>query len=162
MRPTGAEDGEAFGRIADDALLEFNPRMPTPFDAQAWIAERLEHGAPRIGHTVMRKADSAVIGYVQVEPTPVSAKEVYNDVGYWFGRAFWGHGFATEAVLALLAYLDQPGAWPAFANVDLRNTKSMRVLERAGFTRRDHGPTQGRDGFVWYRWLARKPAVVSF
>jgi RimJ/RimL family protein N-acetyltransferase len=57
-------------------------------------------------------------------------------IGYSLARAYWGNGYAYEAVSRLLVYL--------FANLNLRriiaecdveNTASWRLLERLGFSR---------------------------
>jgi RimJ/RimL family protein N-acetyltransferase len=57
-------------------------------------------------------------------------------LGYCFGEAAWGHGYATEVADALLGW--------AFSTLDLnrvqaetdtRNLASARVLEKLGFTR---------------------------
>jgi RimJ/RimL family protein N-acetyltransferase len=51
-------------------------------------------------------------------------------VGYWVGREFWGRGIATAALRAFLPLLDPP----VFAHVARSNPRSIRVLEKAGFT----------------------------
>ena len=53
-------------------------------------------------------------------------------VGYWIGRAHWGHGYATRG-LALL--VDEIADRPIFASIADTNTGSRRVLERNGFVR---------------------------
>jgi RimJ/RimL family protein N-acetyltransferase len=56
------------------------------------------------------------------------------DLGYWLGVPFWGHGYATEAVRAVIDH--------AFADLDfdalgagtrVTNPASRRVLEKCGF-----------------------------
>ena len=53
------------------------------------------------------------------------------EVGYWFGRPFWGQGFGTEAVQAFTAQARTLGPLGAGHFVD--NPASGRVLEKAGF-----------------------------
>lgn len=53
------------------------------------------------------------------------------ELGYWFGRAFWGRGYATEAVQAFVAKAQALGPLQAGHFVD--NPASGRVLEKAGF-----------------------------
>lgn len=59
-----------------------------------------------------------------------------SELGYWFGRPFWGMGLATEAAAALLGY--------AFDILSLRlirsgvfadNPASLRVQAKLGFRR---------------------------
>jgi RimJ/RimL family protein N-acetyltransferase len=56
------------------------------------------------------------------------------EIGYWLGVPFWGHGYATEAVRAVIDH--------AFADLDFEvlqagarvtNPASRRVLEKCGF-----------------------------
>jgi len=56
------------------------------------------------------------------------------EIGYWLGVPFWGHGYATEAVRAMIDH--------AFADLDhealqagarVTNPASRRVLEKCGF-----------------------------
>jgi RimJ/RimL family protein N-acetyltransferase len=51
-------------------------------------------------------------------------------VGYWLGREFWGRGVGTAA---LLQYLGRETVRPLYADADIGNTASIRLLERCGF-----------------------------
>jgi len=53
------------------------------------------------------------------------------EMGYWFGRPFWGRGFATEAAQAFVAQARALGPLRAGHFVD--NPASGRVLAKAGF-----------------------------
>lgn len=53
------------------------------------------------------------------------------EVGYWYGRPYWGHGFATEALGAFLSEAKKLGALLAGHFAD--NPASGRVLEKGGF-----------------------------
>ncbi|HEY6137570.1 MAG TPA: GNAT family N-acetyltransferase [Thermoanaerobaculia bacterium] len=72
--------------------------------------------------------DGAPIGFVQATIYP----DRRANVAYVFGSAHWGHGYATEAVAAMLAQLD---GCKFFATVDERNARSIRLLERLGIER---------------------------
>lgn len=56
------------------------------------------------------------------------------ELGYWMGQAYWGNGYAPEAVQALLRYcfetLGQSRIWCAHY---AENDKSRRVIEKCGF-----------------------------
>lgn len=54
-----------------------------------------------------------------------------HEIGYWFGRPFWGLGYASEALAAFLSEADGLGVLEAGHFVD--NPASGRVLEKAGF-----------------------------
>jgi RimJ/RimL family protein N-acetyltransferase len=53
-----------------------------------------------------------------------------QEIGYWFGREFWGRGIATEA---LSRFLRLETRRPLWAGVIPTNTGSQRVLRKCGF-----------------------------
>jgi RimJ/RimL family protein N-acetyltransferase len=58
------------------------------------------------------------------------------DLGYVLGRRWWGNGFATEAVSAIVNWsMSQPTIYRVWAMCDVENAASARVLEKAGMTR---------------------------
>lgn len=74
-------------------------------------------------------------------------QEGRREIGYWFGREFWGKGIATEA---LRAFVSQVTTRPLHAYVAAHNVGSIRVLEKGGFTISDEqlDPTDERDDGV--------------
>jgi ribosomal-protein-alanine N-acetyltransferase len=58
------------------------------------------------------------------------------EVGYWLGEPFWGRGIAADAVRLLSAYaFDTCNMLRLFALPFADNAQSIRVLEKAGYTR---------------------------
>jgi RimJ/RimL family protein N-acetyltransferase len=58
------------------------------------------------------------------------------EVGYWLGQRFWGRGIVAEALEALSAAAFRiPELIRIYAPVFSWNQRSMRVLEKAGYTR---------------------------
>ena len=55
------------------------------------------------------------------------------EIGYWLGRDYWGHGFATEAAQAVAVYAEGLGEGPVVASHFADNPASGRVLEKSGF-----------------------------
>jgi RimJ/RimL family protein N-acetyltransferase len=53
------------------------------------------------------------------------------EIGYWFGRPYWGQGYGTEAVGAFVAEARRLGPLAAGHFVD--NPASGRVLRKTGF-----------------------------
>lgn len=53
------------------------------------------------------------------------------EIGYWFGRPYWGKGLASEALAAFLSEAKKLGRLLAGHFAD--NPASGRVLEKAGF-----------------------------
>lgn len=55
------------------------------------------------------------------------------DLGYRFLRSAWGHGYATEASVAVLDHgFARPDVGAVVAEADPRNAASVRVMERLG------------------------------
>jgi len=66
------------------------------------------------------------------------------EIGYAMGTAFWGQGYMNEALTALIVHaFDVMNFRRLEADVDPRNTASIRTLERLGFQ---------REGFLRERW----------
>ncbi len=56
------------------------------------------------------------------------------NIGYALARAFWGKGFMSEAVNAVVEWaFSVPGVFRVWAVCDLDNAASARLLERNGF-----------------------------
>ena len=53
-----------------------------------------------------------------------------REVGYWYGREFWGKGIATQG---LAQYIEVVKMRPLYAHVAQHNIGSRRVLEKCGF-----------------------------
>jgi len=53
------------------------------------------------------------------------------EIGYVYGREFWGKGIATRA---LSAFLREVAIRPLYAYAAAHNVASIRVLEKCGFT----------------------------
>lgn len=65
---------------------------------------------------------------------PRTAPATRLELGYWFARATWGRGYATEAVGAVVAvHFADPEAPPLTAHVHDGNIRSESVLRRIGF-----------------------------
>ena len=57
-----------------------------------------------------------------------------GELGYMLNPSFWGNGYMTEAVAILLNHLwNNTDIKEIIANVDPRNSASLKVLERFGF-----------------------------
>jgi ribosomal-protein-alanine N-acetyltransferase len=73
-------------------------------------------------------SDDTVIGCITLRMDRWKA-----DVGYGLARAFWGRGYATEALRALAAWtLQQPEIFRLWAVCDVENRASARVMEKVG------------------------------
>lgn len=116
-----------------DVWRNLRDAFPHPYtepDGQAWIAHA--SGADPVTNFAI-EVEGAAVGGVGID----LGVDVYRrtaEIGYWLGRAFWGRGIVTAAVVAV-------SEW-AFSRFDLIrleagvfswNPASMRVLEKAGY-----------------------------
>ncbi len=63
----------------------------------------------------------------------IDAANERAELGYWVGKPFWGHGFATEAGRAAVAFaFDTLELKRVFASAIAENAASKRVLEKIG------------------------------
>jgi RimJ/RimL family protein N-acetyltransferase len=68
--------------------------------------------------------------------TSFSLEHRRAEIGFALGRAHWGHGYASEALAALLTHaFESLDLHRLEADVDPRNLRSIRVLEQSGFQR---------------------------
>ncbi len=66
----------------------------------------------------------------------VEPKHLRGEVGYVLGRPYWGKGMAGEALAAVIGFaFDALGLHRLDADVDPRNARSLKLLERMGFAR---------------------------
>jgi RimJ/RimL family protein N-acetyltransferase len=130
--------------IAEPDVLRFLPRLR----AARTIQERAERtvsliGAmwettppTSIGWFVTLKDGSQLIGRLSAGPNTNGKTErsAAPEVAYVFGKPYWGKGYATEAVRALIRYGFEHTTWPeVVAAIVPGNVASRRVLEHLGF-----------------------------
>ena len=88
-------------------------------------------------------SDDTIIGTSTLFHLDESNRRV--EIGYALSRAHWGHGYAGEALCALLSFaFGELNLNRIEADVDPRNLASIRTLERLGFQ---------REGYLRDRWL---------
>jgi RimJ/RimL family protein N-acetyltransferase len=125
LRPVDVADLDAFYVQMSDPLSSELAAVPTrprsAFDAH-WAQIMVKEGTTLA--TIV--ADGTVAGHCVCFGEPGA-----RDVGYWIDRAYWGRGYASEA---LRLFLEQLPDRPLKATVAAHNRASMRVLEKNGFT----------------------------
>ena len=113
---------------------------PEPF-AAAWR----HAAADPDDHSVVVTLDGLVIGTVMLEVVdgmgqPGMPRRTQADLGYIFDPAHGGHGYATEAVAAMVAHaFDRLGVRRITAGCFADNLASVRILEKVGMRREQHG-----------------------
>ena len=104
---------------------------------------------------VERKDDGAVIGQAgfadfkrDMEPNV----EGLPEMGWSFARHAWGQGYASEAVLAALRWIDESLAPQEItAIIDDQNLASIRVAEKAGFAEKETARYKGEPILLFRR-----------
>jgi ribosomal-protein-alanine N-acetyltransferase len=83
-------------------------------------------------YAVILKDNNVFIGVCGFNP-PHDGGSV--EIMYHFAKPFWGKGYATESAIAVINYVKSNLDFHELsAYVDPNNQKSMRVLEKLGFT----------------------------
>ena len=132
LRAPTLKDAKAVAVLANDRrIAENTARIPHPYklaDAESFIA-----GANKAnGETVflVTARDGTIMGACGVAVADPNAPEL----GYWLGVPYWGQGFATEALHAVIDYAFGEFEHTALhAGARVTNPASRRVLEKCGF-----------------------------
>lgn len=102
------------------------------------VVERVERGARSCQEhgmtfwTVVEKVTGEVIGQGGLVPIAFNGEEI--ELGYRFGKAHWGKGYATELARASAAYGFEKLGLDRLVGVSFPgNAASRKVLTKAGF-----------------------------
>ncbi len=133
LRPLRLEDAADIQRMAGEwEVARYTANIPHPYEAgmaEAWIKSHRDDF--EIVFAIERRQDGVLVGCIGVEPDATTREA---EVGYWIGRPYWGGGYATEALSALVDHV--------FATFDVDraraaampdNRASIRVQEKVGF-----------------------------
>jgi RimJ/RimL family protein N-acetyltransferase len=85
---------------------------------------------------IARGTDNTIIGTTTLFHIVINHRA---ELGYALGREEWGKGYMLEALTGLLGYaFTQMKLHRVEADVDPRNSRSIRTLERLGFKKEGH------------------------
>lgn len=131
LRALRMKDAPAIARYAGDPqVARMILRAPVPYlpvAAEGWIMT-LRARAP-LNEDFVFGVD--IEGEGLIGTIGAHKRDDGFEVGYWFGRPYWGHGFASEAVAGFIAQARTLGALHAGHFTD--NPASGRVLAKNGF-----------------------------
>jgi RimJ/RimL family protein N-acetyltransferase len=139
LRPFEEEDADDLFALNSNAfVLRYwdSPPWTEPARAQRFIPSCREMAEEGTGArlAVDRISDGAFIGWCTFNSWNPDFRSA--SVGYCYGEAAWGQGYATEAARALLQWaFDTLDLNRVQAETDTRNIGSARVLEKLGFLR---------------------------
>lgn len=146
--------------LADATLYEFiGGAPPTPAELRElyarWIA-----GPPRAGEAwhnwaIRLVADGTLVGHVQATAVDDGLQA---DVAWILGTAWHGRGYAAEAAIAMVGWLDSAGVRTITAHVNPRHVASGMVAERAGLVATDEVES---GEVVWRRDVAPERRAVA-
>ena len=132
LRAPRLDDAKAIVSIINDRrIAENTARIPHPYslaDAHTFLGEiDRTPGAPCF---LIALADGTVIGGCGI----VSLSGPDPEIGYWIGVPYWGRGYVTEAVRALIDHaFGEFGCDRLAGRARVSNPASRRVLQKCGF-----------------------------
>lgn len=162
LRPFGEEDATALFELSQDPeVMRYvgDRRVPTLQESWRAIAGWLGHWAMR-GYgqwAIEERASGRLIGRAGIiNPVDWPGPEV----GYLLGRAWWGHGYATEAARTAMDWgFEQIGFADLLSLIDPANKSSIAVATRLGETLRGETDLWGNTvqiyGISRAEWEAR-------
>jgi len=129
LRPARLDDVEAFHAVMSDPRATrywSTPPHQNLDETRAWVTSMVE-GSVDICNDFVIELDARLIGKAGCYKLP--------EIGYILHPDSWGKGYAREAVSAVIAHVFATcDVERLIADVDPRNTGSIALLERLGFT----------------------------
>ena len=142
-----AHADEMFAVLADPAIYTFENAPPA---SREWLRERFVKLESRrspdgtelwLNWVVRLRSSSSLIGYVQATVSPSRRAAA---LAYEFSSGYWGLGLAREAAEAVIDELARHYRVDRLTAVAKRaNRRSLRLLERLGFTLAPGGSGEG-------------------
>lgn len=135
LRRPRMADATELAALANDWDVAGNlSRMPHPYgrsDAEDFIPKARENVRPDVTFFVTNRDTGILMGCCSLW-TRASDREF--EIGYWFGRPFWGQGFATEAAHRLIDHaFGTVGIDRLWVSCRVTNERSRRVIRNCGF-----------------------------
>ncbi|MCY3946139.1 MAG: GNAT family N-acetyltransferase [Anaerolineaceae bacterium] len=138
LRPLQADDAPAITRYAGDRRIAAGKlSIPHPLP-QDWARRYIDYHRQAIAAredyclALTRRPDPQLIGIINLYPQTANGAQV----GFWTGLPFWGQGYMSEALRAVLRFAFQDLALPrVHASHFGSNPASGRVMQKAGMRR---------------------------
>lgn len=127
-----SSDSEEFAQILiDTEVCYFEPSGVFPREKA--LAEAAKLAEDKRFFAVVLKENNKLIGKLFFED-----KDFFGayEIGYTFNRSYWGKGYALESVNGMFRYaFEKMNVRRIIAEADIKNTRSLNLLERAGMRR---------------------------
>lgn len=134
-RPLIIEDKDAiFNLLTNDEVSRYQSWViETMKDTEAYIHQMLSLSDKMHYRVIEDKDSNKLIGICRIT---FNHKHQKGEIGYMIHPDYWGNGFATHAAKYLVQYgFNDQGLNRIYAVTDIKNTGSIRVLEKTGFQR---------------------------
>jgi len=133
LRPLLETDLAEVTRLAGDwDIASMTARIPYPYtlaDARQWL-DGLEPG--EVVRAITPADGGNLIGITGYLPSDDGKSA---EIGYWIGKPYWGHGYATEAAKALVRHCFAEGGYASLTCCHFAdNPASARIIEKLGFS----------------------------
>lgn len=144
LRPAREEDLEPLHAIfTDPRAMRYwsTPPHQSLDQTREWLSDMIARtGTPAADFIV--ELDGKTIGKAGAYQLP--------EFGYIVHPDHWGHGYAAEAVAAVVAHIFSHFDLPALVtDIDPRNAPSIRLIERLGFVRTGYKERTWEVGGEW-------------
>ncbi len=135
LRKWNADDVDSMTKHANNYNVAkfLTDQFPYPYfrkDAEEYLA-LIEGQDPTLVFAI--SVDGEAVGSIGIFPqSDIHAKNA--EMGYWLSEEYWGRGIMAEAIRQMVEYgFDTFDITRIFARPFGTNTRSQRVLEKAGF-----------------------------
>ncbi len=138
LRPLEMTDVSAMHTLSNDPDVSANlADMPYPYPREAAVGTvEAMHNLAACGEAfafalIPRTGESKeLVGVIYLVVNPVNQ---HGELIYWIGKPYWGLGYATEAVQAVIIFaFNRLQLHRVYAHVFQHNMASSRVLQKAG------------------------------
>jgi RimJ/RimL family protein N-acetyltransferase len=132
LRRLRASDAQRIARFLDDPAVGRNLAMtPLPYlqcAAEGWLL--IQAARAPLGRDFVYAVDAREEGLIGMIGAHAREGDAF-EIGYWYGRPYWGRGYASEALAGFVSEARTLGQLTSGHFVD--NPASGRVLEKNGF-----------------------------
>jgi RimJ/RimL family protein N-acetyltransferase len=129
--------------FADADAMAYWSRLPHTdiTETEAWVTKVIASNESGEGDDFVVIRDGVLVGRVGIWQN--------NELGLIFAPSFWGTGIAREAVEALIERSWTRGMMSIMADIDPRNIRVRRFLEKFGFKKTGAATGTYKIGDIW-------------
>ena len=142
VRPVRASDDERLVHLfANWEVIRWLNSPPWPYtraDMQSFVGAQAKPAVEDPESRFAITLEGEPIGVIGVRLRPAShlQRGAGPNIGYWLGQPYWGRGYMTEAVRAIVEHVFTTLPDDAiFCGAFVGNDTSLRVQEKVGFVR---------------------------